>query len=346
MTKNRKIIQAVCPTRIDFTGGFTDVLPFRAAQWVDHISLAIKLPVEVTLEPRGDDLITLENKRDHTVAAVGSVDEIEDRFSLIRTALNSFGVKSNIAVTIHSHAPNGAGLGTSGALSVALVAALYLFTGKAIPNNRGELAFVAAEIERISGTMGGLQDQFAAATGGLNLFRFYRSEYSSKRINLSDQLIKELEQHVVILYPGGSRRSTDIVTGVMEEYHNGNSMVSSALLSLNELAPKILKALESAQWGKLSSLLQSVREQQVILHLDIVNDGNQKIIDDLNKEGVKGIKLLGGGGSGACLLAVSTSDASRKSIENISKMNGTDIIPVQCVEEGIQVKVENLVPAI
>lgn len=346
MSTEFKIVKASCPARIDFTGGFTDVMPFRATQWVDHINLAIDLPVEVTLEPRSDGLIVLKNKRANINIAFASVDEIEERFSLIKAALKLFGVGSGLTITVDSHAPNGAGLGTSGALSVALAAALTVFVDRELPNNKAELAVTAAEIERMSGTLGGLQDQFAAAMGGLNLFRFYGSEYSSERINLSDQRIKELEQHVLVLYPGGSRRSTDIVTGVMKDYSRGNPVISNALSSLNKLAPKVLGAIESAWWEELSSLLENVGEQQIILHHDIINDGNQKVINDLNKESIKGIKLLGGGGSGACLLVVSLNDVARKSIEDVSRANGVDVIPVRYAKDGIQVKVENFIPAI
>ena len=339
-------VKVSCPSRIDFTGGFTDVMPFRATQWVDHINLAIDLPVEVILRPRNDSLIVVKNKSTHTTVTFASVDEIEERFSLIKAALINTGVTSDITIIIDSHAPAGAGLGTSGALSVALITALTLFTGRTLSNDKSELATAAAEVEQASGTLGGLQDQFAAATGGLNLFQFYGSKYSSKRINLSDQHIKELEQRVLILYPGGNRRSTDIVASVMKEYRNANSAVSSALSSLNKLAPKILEALKSTQWEKLSSLLQDVREQQLVLHPDLIDDGNRKIIYGLNKRGVEGIKLLGGGGSGACLLVISTSDASRKVIESICELHNIDIIPVQYERKGVQAKVNDLMPAI
>ena len=114
-------VKVSCPSRIDFTGGFTDVMPFRATQWVDHINLAIDLPVEVILRPRNDSLIVVKNKSTHTTVTFASVDEIEERFSLIKAALINTGVTSDITIIIDSHAPAGAGLGTSGALSVALI---------------------------------------------------------------------------------------------------------------------------------------------------------------------------------------------------------------------------------
>jgi len=112
MARELQNIRVVCPIRIDFTGGFTDVMPFRATQWVSHVNLAVDMPVEVVLTPRRDDLIVLENQRAGTVTAFYSVDEIEERFSLIRTALKHFGVEHSITITVDSHAPNGAGVKT------------------------------------------------------------------------------------------------------------------------------------------------------------------------------------------------------------------------------------------
>lgn len=317
MKTDQKIVGAACPSRIDFTGGFTDVMPFRATQWVNHVNLAINLPVEVVIKSRSDGFIALGNNRDRTFITFPSVDEIEERFSLMKAALKSFEIEDGITVKVTSHAPHGAGLGTSGALSVAVAAALMLFTGRTLPDDKSEIAIMAAEIERMSGTLGGLQDQFAAAMGGLNLFQFYGLEHSSKHIELSDQLRKAIEKNIFILYPGGNRRSTDIVTKVMKEYNNGNLAVSSALRSLNELATEIVESLEFAKWTKLSSLLHDVREQQLILHPDLVDDGNLRIINNLNEMGIEGTKLLGGGGCGACLLVVSRDNASRKAIRNL-----------------------------
>jgi len=238
------------------------------------------------------------------------------------------------------------GLGTSGALGVALMAALTSYAGKSLPSDLLELAVAAVEIEQKSGALGGLQDQFAAVVGGLNLFRFYGSKHASKHIMLSYQSKKELEQNMLILYPGGNRQSADIVTGVMKEYQNGNAGVSSALLSLDGLASSIIEALESAAWEKLSYLLRNVREQQLRLHPDLIDSGNHKIIEDLKNSGIEGVKLLGGGGSGACLLVVSVDAESRKVINNICEMNNVEIIPVQYAKDGMRVSVNHSVPVI
>jgi D-glycero-alpha-D-manno-heptose-7-phosphate kinase len=344
--ENNSNIKVTCPTRIDFTGGFTDVMPFRATQWVSHVNLAIDLPVEVMIEPGNGSCVTLEDSRNSTSVMFSSVDKIDDRFSLIRAALRNFEIGGGITIKIHSHAPHGAGLGTSGALSVALVAALILFTGQTLPDDKSEMAMLAAEIERMSDALGGLQDQFASAMGGLHLFKFRGFEHSSEQVVLSDPLKREIENNVFILYPGGSRRSTDIVTKVMKEYSGGNLAVSSALFSLNKLAGKIMESLKCAEFAKLSSLLHDVREQQLILHPDLADGGNLRILNNLSELGVEGAKLLGGGGCGACLLVASKDHASREAIINFCGVYNVDIIPVRCASKGIEVKINHIMSVV
>lgn len=346
MVVEQQIIKVTCPARVDFTGGFTDILPFRSTQWVSHINLAVDLPTKVILKAQSGGLITIENKRDNVITSFSTVDDIEDRFSLIRTALRKFGVERNVSIIIDSRAPYGAGLGTSGALSVALVASLTLFTGQSLSDDLRKLAVAAAEIERISGVWGGLQDQFASAVGGCNVFRFHGSEYSQTRIPLSNRFIEELGQHLFILYPGGNRQSTDIVTRVMEEYRSGTLTVRDSLQSLNNLAQNILEALLVRDWKILSSLLYKVREQQLKLHPRIIDKGNRKIVNDLMSEGIEGVKLLGGGGSGTCLLVVLINDKSRQALNHICEVNEAEIIPVQCAKDGVHANVNHLVPII
>ncbi len=341
MTKDHKIIQATCPTRIDFTGGFTDVLPFRATQWVSHVNLAIDLSITVLLEPRNDGLISIEDHRGNTLVQAHYSSDIEDRYSLVKTALRKFGVENNLGLVINSKAPSGAGLGTSGALSVALTAAFMLLRGETLPKNLLSLAVLAADVERESGVVGGLQDQFAATMGGLNVFRFYRDEYASRRINLTDTYMGELEQRLLIVYPGGDRRSTDTVTGVMDEYRSGNPTVTNALLSLDSAATEIVDALECGDWKKLATLFSTVLEQQLKLHPGLVDSGNQKIIHELRDENVNGVKLLGGGGVGACLLVFCPDNESRKVVEVVSEMNSVKIFPVRRAKNGLRVAVQH-----
>ena len=329
---------ARCPTRIDFTGGFTDILPFRAKKWVHHINLAIDLPTTVLIQHIEEPVIRIrdENKK-ISIKALSSKEIPLGRFSSVKTALNKFGIDKNVSITIEARAPCGAGLGTSGALNVALVAALAAFARKNRPTRPMTLAMLAVEIEHSSGALSGLQDQFAAATGGLNQFSFYGLKSHAEPLQLSTRQIESIEQHMFILYPGGRRLSTEIATDVMTAYRRGSPKVRAALNCLNNLAPDIWTALRLMDWKNLSSLLNYVRLQQLRLHPGLIDAKNQMIINELGNGGINGVKLLGGGGASTCMLTICVGEKSKEKIASIAELHNIDILPVKISTKGVEV---------
>ncbi len=328
-------VQVRCPTRIDFTGGFTDVLPFRATQRVSHINAAIDLPITVSLNIRADRIIHIEDRQDGLAKEYPSRIDMEDRYALIKAALDDFSMEEGLNVVVDSKAPRGAGLGTSGSLSVGLTAALTLLNKGNLPQKSAEIAVRAAQIEHKSGVLGGLQDQFAATTGGFNTFRFYKSEYSIKPIAFSTKQLKGLEQHLFIIYPGGKRKSTDLVTSVMDGFRRGKKEVERALMDLNLLADDVGKALQKLDLQELSNLLSKVREAQLKLNHRLADDNNRKVIKALQHAGINGVKLLGGGGSRSCLLVLCTHVSEHKTVRSITQAHRARIIPVHFSRKGM-----------
>lgn len=339
MEKDVVSIKATCPIRIDFTGGFTDVLPYRRGRWVEHINLAVNMPITIESEFREDKKISI-NSADHNILEeCGSCDDIPEQFSLIKTAIKKLNIRRGLNICIKSKAPMGAGLGSSGAFCVSLIAALTLLSKKTLPNNITETALLAAEIERDSGVLAGLQDEFASALGGLNCLRFSHTKHSVEPIELTEDQIKKLEENLYILFPGGERKSADIVSAVMEEFSKNNLKVVAALHVLNELSREIRKALRNVDLIRLSELLGLVRREQLKLHPKLADEGNRKIVNDLQTQGIDGVKFLGGGGDGACLLVLCTNKRSHQIIQYVSRRHDIAVLPVQAAVCGVQVQI-------
>jgi len=332
------LVKLDCPTRIDFTGGFTDVAPFRNERVVHHINLGLELRIFITLKPRNDEEIHIVSSEAlvHGTKELRQLDTTVPR-TLISHLLKRMPLKHGLDISICSYAPIGAGLGTSGALTTALLAGLMILQrGTGAMNNLGTLAMDAVKIENSTGILGGCQDEFAAAFGNLNLFSFYGDSWKVLSLGLSDKNLLALESRLIVAYPGGKRISSDIVSAVMSAYKKGDPLVSYALHSLNEYAMEIENALLNLDWKELVSLIRKVKNEQQKLHPKIIDKRTNQVIADIEKDRGIGVKLLGGGGPGACILAVCESEEQCLSSRTLLKDLGYHIIPVNIAKTGLR----------
>jgi len=122
---------ARAPVRLDFAGGWTDVPPFSAREGgvVVNAAIALSAHVELTLGGPRIKLAALDLGEELECANAGGL-VIDGRLDLHKAALRMFPVQSACTLATRSDAPAGSGLGSSGALDVALVAALALARGE------------------------------------------------------------------------------------------------------------------------------------------------------------------------------------------------------------------------
>ena len=119
-----KRIDARAPVRLDLAGGWTDVPPYTHDMGGEVVNVAINIHAHASLEIDDD---------------------------------------GKLSVNYRCDAPVGSGLGTTGAINVALMAAIH---GS---DNAEEVAY---QFEALLGNTGGRQDQWAAKYGGFNHLMF------------------------------------------------------------------------------------------------------------------------------------------------------------------------------
>src|ERR1041384_1742487 len=139
-----RVFRASAPVRSDFAGGWTDVAPFAERERGVVGAGAIELRSRAEVRPGGERYHLCSEDLGESVELCGDDTLAPDgRLDLLKAGVRRSGL-GPCALRTWSDAPPGSGLGSSGALDVALVAALDAALGRTHP-----AAAVAAEAFQI-----------------------------------------------------------------------------------------------------------------------------------------------------------------------------------------------------
>src|SRR3989338_5195770 len=101
-----------------------------------------------------------------------------------------------VSLKYQGNIPTSSGLGTSGVMNLVWLALISK------TKNKPELAEKVYSLEQAIGLVGGKQDQYAAAFGGINFLEFKNKKVKITRLDLEKKFIKKLESKLVIVYVG------------------------------------------------------------------------------------------------------------------------------------------------
>ena len=194
--------RAEAPARLDLAGGWTDVPPFSAREGGVVVNAAIALPAHAELTVGGPTirLVALELGETLECADSGGL-VLDGKLDLLKAALRMFPVQSTCTLTTRADAPPGSGLGTSGAMGVALVGLLARARHEQLSER--EVAEHAYHLESNEvKNPGGRQDQYAAALGGVHRLAFRDPDVGIEPITLDPVFAAELERRIVLCYTG------------------------------------------------------------------------------------------------------------------------------------------------
>jgi D-glycero-alpha-D-manno-heptose-7-phosphate kinase len=339
MNPHRTVI-AQASIRVDFTTGLIDVPPFSDDFPGRSVNAAISLYTYAEGYLREDEKIRLVSQDKGIVVEADSLEDLrlDGRLDLVKGIVRKLAGGFGIEIRTKSDAPpGGSRLGASGALGVAVVGLIDALLNTKM--TKSEIAEVAAQSEREIGIAGGRQDQYAAALGGIHFLEFHGPEAVVQRLDIPNNGIKLLEEHLLLAYPGGSYDSGDLVTQVMTAYRSGDKKVRSHLLTQNELALEIREALVCVDLKRLSELLKEVHLHQRELLLGLIGPSTsprvEKILSIMSQIGVDGCKATGGGGPGACLLFLCPPSLREQAIDLLKKA-GCQIFPFTIDMKGLR----------
>ena len=325
------VFHAAAPVRLDFAGGWTDVPPFSAREGGMVVSAAIGLYAHAEVRPGGSGLRLVAED-------LGASLEFPDEAALARPsqlALLQAGLRllpiGACALTTRSDAPPGSGLGSSGALDVALVAALSAARGET--RDAREVAQLACRLERVeAGIPGGSQDQFTAAFGGVLRMEFRDPDVIVEPLALDPALLDELERRLLLVYTGASHFSGATIGRVMAAYGRGDRAVTEALHGLRDVAERIVEALRSGDLARIGALLDLNWRHQQTLDPGMCTPLMARIGHAMREAGALGGKAAGSGAGGSMFFL--GPDDPAEAAETARALGGT-LLPVRWVAEGV-----------
>jgi D-glycero-alpha-D-manno-heptose-7-phosphate kinase len=284
------------PFRISFVGGGSDLASFYKRSQGAVLSVAINKYMYISshqyFEP---NQIRVKYSKTETVSDLSQMEH-----PILRTVLEKFKVKGGLEISSIADVPSGTGMGSSSSFTVGLLHNLYAFQNKIV--NKEILAQEACEVEiDLLKEPIGKQDQYAAAYGGMNIFRFYENDsVTTEQLHLSPSVLQSLEENLLMFYIGNQRKASDIL-----KEQNINTATQkdkfAALEDMVKLVEELKKCLYSAHLTDFGKILH----ENWLLKKQLAGSISSTHIDDIYetaiKNGASGGKLLGAGGGGFML---------------------------------------------
>lgn len=306
------------PLRISFAGGGTDLRDYYRNDFGAVCSMAIDKYVYVTINNLAayfPHRFRVAYSQTELVQDAGSI-----KHPIVREALSAMKLQGGIDINVMADIPAGTGMGSSSTFTVTLLHALHAFRHELASKEQLAREASQLEIDQLHEPIG-KQDQYAAAFGGINLFRFHKSEQVSvEPLPMSAAARANLTDRLLLFYLGGNRDASAILK-------TQNSKMESNRADLDKMRAQALRAAEilsgKAPLDDLGELLNEGWRLKRGLADGITSTDIDRAIRSALEAGALGGKLLGAGGTGFLLFYCPPErhEAVRRALENHTEVN-------------------------
>lgn len=294
MLYNKRHIYLRSPLRISFIGGGTDLESYYSQGNAGFVvSSTIDLYVYVAIKDMFDTNVRVHHAEIETESITSRISH-----NYVRTVLEHFGMFRGAEVVLTSDImTTGSGLGASSSMMSALIKGCSKIRKQKI-NTLHKLAELTFELEKSAGTIGGKQDQFAAAYGGLNAMRFIDKHVDVKSIQISSERHKAFQDRLFLVFTNLAR-SSKLIQQNLENSIKEKSK-KNYLDELRNLTKEFYIKLkdENADLNELGVLLHEGWKLKRQTNSQATNPYIEQLYESLRKMGVIGGKILGAGGGG------------------------------------------------
>lgn len=199
----------------------------------------------------------------------------------------------NVSLEYHGDIPTSSGLGTSGVMNLVWLALISK------TKDKFELAEKVYKLEQSMGLVGGKQDQYAGAFGGINFIEFNGDKVKLEQLRFNKNFIREFEEKLVLIYTGKPHFSGNANKSMIENLIKGKN--TQNLLRIKEIAIEMKNALVKKDLYMFANLMNQETKERKKLHEGIVPPALEKFINIGMKNGAIAAKVCGSGRGGSIL---------------------------------------------
>lgn len=310
-------IEASAPCRIDM-GGTLDISTFSYP--LRHLApctfnIASGLRTRVRLQPYSRGRIKISSRGFKTAQFPADAAPFDHPLGLMFATAAYFNAQG-VHIEIESQSPPRSALGGSSVAAVALVAAFSKLMEpekSAARLDRRSIALTAYQIEQsVAGVPCGIQDQLAAAYGGVNIWHWQadpKQPVFKRQCAVRRDSHKGFERHLLLAYCGRPHASRDINGRWVRQFLSGRyrDLWAEIIVCTRKFAAALVER------DYKQAVIQMNRETAIrrTLTPDVLDNVGEKLVDIARQNGC-GARFTGAGGGG-CLWAVGE-------IENIDRL--------------------------
>ena len=338
-------VKAAAACRID-CGGTLDIKTFyyplhRLSPCTFNIALDMK--TRVRLLPYSSGQIKVSSKGFHTKAHRIDNAPFNGPLGLI-FAIATYFRADGVHIEIVSESPPRSALGGSSTAAVALIGALSKASsaGDSMPLMSTEQIVLLAHVieEAVAGISCGLQDQLAAAYGGVHAWYWPRkpADPPFKRTEVvTREAYATLEDHLLLAYCGVRHESQDINGKWIDHFLEGKArhLWSGIVSCTNEF----VQAMTAKDWGAAVRAMNKEVEIRRKMTPEVFDEMGVALLDEALAHGC-GARFAGSGGGG-CMWALGDADDIRKLrpawTDILSQREGARVLEARVDPKGLEV---------
>jgi D-glycero-alpha-D-manno-heptose-7-phosphate kinase len=289
------------PLRLSFAGGGTDLAEFYERDYGAVLSTAIANYIYVTVKPHSplfNESVRVNYSRSEEV---DRIDEIGN--DIARECLKFMDVEPPIYISTIGDHPASSGLGSSSAFAVGLLNALHAYRGERVTSSQLAEEACHVEIDVLARPIG-KQDQYAAAFGGVNFFRFNPGGgVTVEPLRPTGDALQALFEHLLMFWTGHQRDAGV----VLSEQRRNTASKRESLCAMRDQVHELQAAISNGRpldAGYVGRVLHDGWQLKRGLATSITTSQIDAWYERARGAGAIGGKLAGAGGGGCMVFIV------------------------------------------